>query len=51
MGFPDDYTLIPGKCLESCRYKALGNSMVIPVMSWLGQRINQMHRAQHQRAA
>ncbi|MGD0511341.1 MAG: DNA (cytosine-5-)-methyltransferase [Candidatus Micrarchaeaceae archaeon] len=51
MGFPDDYTLIPGKCLESQRYKALGNSMVIPVMSWLGRRIHQMHRAQHQRAA
>jgi DNA (cytosine-5)-methyltransferase 1 len=51
MGFPDDYTLIPGKCLETWRYKALGNSMVIPVMSWLGQRIHQMHRAQHQRAA
>src|ERR1019366_9524182 len=51
MGFPDDYTLIPGKCLESCRYKALGNSMVIPVMSWLGQRIQQMHQAQHQIAA
>ena len=51
MGFPDDYTLIPGKCLESSRYKAIGNSMVIPVMSWLGQRIHQMHRAQYQRAA
>ena len=51
MGFPDDYTLIPEKFLESWRYKALGNSMVIPVMSWLGQRIHQMHRAQHQRAA
>jgi DNA (cytosine-5)-methyltransferase 1 len=51
MGFPDDYTLIPGKCLESWRYEALGNSMVIPVMSWLGHRIQQMHQAQHQIAA
>jgi DNA (cytosine-5)-methyltransferase 1 len=44
-GFPDDYTLIPyrGKPAESCpdgpRYKALGNSMAVPVMRWIGQRI------------
>jgi DNA (cytosine-5)-methyltransferase 1 len=41
MGFPDDYTKLDG-CTDSQRYKALGNSMVIPVMSWLGQRIHQM---------
>jgi DNA (cytosine-5)-methyltransferase 1 len=50
MGFPDDYTKLDG-CTDSQRYKALGNSMVIPVMSWLGHRIQQMHLAQHQIAA
>lgn len=46
-GFPDDYTRIPwrGKPAETCpdgpRYKALGNSMAVPVMHWIGQRIAQ----------
>ena len=45
-GFPDDYTRIPwrGKAPEDCpdgpRYKALGNSMAVPVMRWIGQRID-----------
>ena len=45
MGFPDNYTQIPwkGKPAEECpdgpRYKACGNSMVVPVMRWLGERI------------
>lgn len=42
-GFPDDYTLIPmGKKMaaDGPRYKALGNSMAVPVMRWLGERIN-----------
>lgn len=41
-GFPDDYTLIPyrGKpAADSPRYKAMGNSMAVPVMRWIGQRI------------
>ena len=44
-GFPDDYTRIPwkGKAPEDCpdgpRYKALGNSMAVPVMRWIGSRI------------
>lgn len=41
-GFPDDYTLIPvGKKMaaDAARYKALGNSMAVPCMKWLGQRI------------
>lgn len=37
-GFPDDYTLIPG-AKDGPRYKALGNSMAVPCMSWIGQRI------------
>ena len=44
-GFPDDWTKIPyrGKPAEQCpdgpRYKALGNSMAVPVMKWIGERI------------
>ena len=41
-GFPDDYTQIEyrGKlAADGPRYKALGNSMAVPVMRWLGQRI------------
>ncbi len=44
-GFPDDHTQIPwrGKpateCPDGARYKALGNSMAVPVMRWIGQRI------------
>jgi DNA (cytosine-5)-methyltransferase 1 len=41
-GFPDDYTLIHvrGKAAaDGPRYKALGNSMAVPVMRWIGSRI------------
>lgn len=44
-GFPDDYTRIPyrGKPADRCpdgpRYQALGNSMAVPVMNWIGRRI------------
>jgi DNA (cytosine-5)-methyltransferase 1 len=41
-GFPDDYTLVPyrGKpAADGPRYKALGNSMAVPVMAWIGKRI------------
>lgn len=42
-GFPDDYTLIPiKKCSDTARYKALGNSMAVPVMNYIG---NQIERA------
>ena len=37
-GFPDDYTAIPGAA-DGPRYKALGNSMAVPVMAWIGNRI------------
>jgi len=45
-GFPDDHTLIPwrgrdaSQCPDGPRYKALGNSMAVPVMRWIGERIN-----------
>jgi len=38
-GFRDDFTNIPGAS-DSTRYKALGNSMAVPVMKWIGERIN-----------
>jgi DNA (cytosine-5)-methyltransferase 1 len=47
-GFPDDYTQIPWRkkyadeCPDGPRYKALGNSMAVPVMAWIGQRIQQV---------
>jgi site-specific DNA-cytosine methylase len=44
-GFPRGYTLIPyrGKpAADGPRYKALGNSMAVPCMRWLGVRINQV---------
>jgi len=44
-GFPDNWTKIPWKkkpaedCPDGPRYKACGNSMAVPCMKWLGQRI------------
>lgn len=38
-GFPDDYTNIKEKCPDGPRYKAMGNSMAVPVMRWIAQRI------------
>ena len=41
-GLPDDYTLVPyrkGMMADGPRYKALGNSMAVPVMRWIGERI------------
>lgn len=46
MGFPDDYTMIPWRkkpasdCPDSPRYRALGNSMAVNCMEWIGQRIH-----------
>lgn len=37
-GFPDDYTLIDGAA-DSPRYKAIGNSWAVPVVRWIGGRI------------
>jgi DNA (cytosine-5)-methyltransferase 1 len=44
-GFPDDWTLVSyrgrpaSECPDGPRYKALGNSMAVPVMRWIGSRI------------
>ena len=49
-GFPDNHTRIPyrGKPAEQCpkspRYKALGNSMAVPVMRWIGERIDKVQK-------
>lgn len=51
-GFPDDWTLVPyrGKASDECpdtpRYKAIGNSMAVPVMRWIGGRIDVAERGQ-----
>jgi len=42
-GFPDDYTGIPGMA-DGPRYKALGNSMAVPCMAWIGRRIQQFSK-------
>ena len=41
-GFPDNYTNIKDNCPDGHRYKALGNSMAVPVIKWIGQRINEL---------
>ena len=48
MGMPDDWTKVPyrGRSAEECpdtpRYKAIGNSMAVPVMRWIGQKIQEV---------
>ena len=45
-GFPDNHTRIPwrgrpeAECPDGPRYKAIGNSMAVPVMRWIGERIH-----------
>jgi len=45
-GMPDDYTRIswrnskPENCPDGPRYRAIGNSMAVPVMRWIGERID-----------
>ena len=46
-GFPDNYTDIKSKnkpTPDGPRYKALGNSMAVPVMAWIGKRINEVEQ-------
>jgi len=46
-GFPDDYTAVAKDGRPSTdrnRYRALGNSMAVPCMFWLGYRIQQATR-------
>jgi len=41
-GFPSGYTNIPSAA-DGPRYKALGNSMAVPVMAWIGRRIKEAY--------
>jgi DNA (cytosine-5)-methyltransferase 1 len=47
-GFPDGYTNIPWRkkpeAPDGPRYKALGNSMAVPCMAWIGKRIAEVDR-------
>jgi len=51
-GFPDNWTKIPYKgkpesnCPKSPRYKCLGNSMAVPVIEWIGTRIEKFDNNQ-----
>ena len=53
-GFPAGHTQIPwrGKpaadCPDTLRYKAIGNSMAVPVMRWIGERIEQVNQIKEQ---
>ncbi|UTY30504.1 DNA cytosine methyltransferase [Treponema putidum] len=53
-GFPDNYTQIEWKgkpkdqCPDSHRYKAIGNSMAVPVMRWIGERIKKIGGKQNE---
>lgn len=42
-GFPDGWTQVPYRnkpAADGPRYKAIGNSMAVPVMAWIGQRLD-----------
>jgi DNA (cytosine-5)-methyltransferase 1 len=45
MGFPDDFTLVPNRknelAKDSPRFTGLGNSIVVPILSWIAQQIEQ----------
>lgn len=52
-GFPDNWSRIPWKgkpeteCPDGPRYKACGNSMAVPVMHWIGERIAAVEASSH----
>lgn len=51
-GFPDNYTQIPYRnkpaeeCPDGARYAAIGNSMAVSVMRWIGERIQKHCQAE-----
>ena len=50
MGLPDNYTLIPYRkkmAKDTPRYKALGNSMAVNCMNWIGHRIQMVNEIIH----
>jgi DNA (cytosine-5)-methyltransferase 1 len=50
MGFPDDYTAIPG-AKDGPRYAALGNSIAVNVLRWIGERIERVNALSESEAA
>lgn len=50
-GFPDGWTQVPyrgraaGECPDGPRYKAIGNSMAVNVMKWIGKRMQEVDDA------
>jgi DNA (cytosine-5)-methyltransferase 1 len=48
-GFPDNFSRIPWdgapeeQCPDHLRQNAIGNSMCVPVMSWIGRRIDKVN--------
>jgi DNA (cytosine-5)-methyltransferase 1 len=55
-GFPDNFTQIPwrNKAAENCpdgpRYKAMGNSMAVPIMRWIGERIKMVDKIESEKS-
>ena len=55
-GFPDNWSRISWKgkpedqCPDGPRYKACGNSMAVPVMRWIGERIHNYELSQNHEA-
>jgi site-specific DNA-cytosine methylase len=56
-GLPDDWTAIawrgkaPAECPDTPRYKAVGNSIPVPMLRWIGERIAAAHAASSEAAA
>jgi DNA (cytosine-5)-methyltransferase 1 len=53
-GFPDNHTAVPyrGKpAADGPRYRALGNSMAVPVLRWIGERIQMVEAVRKAGAA
>ena len=44
MGMPDGWTAIPG-AKDGPRYAAIGNSIAVPCLRWIGERIEAVERA------
>jgi site-specific DNA-cytosine methylase len=48
-GLPDNYTKIPFRkklpeyCPKGLRYSAIGNSIAVPCLQWIGKRINMVN--------
>lgn len=53
-GFPDSYTAVTHRrklAADGPRYKALGNSMAVPCIQWLGERIARTFKPEAERCA